>query len=220
MARRRSSGASGKLLAGFVIILISVTAFAVYQALNSPSLISSVPTVTLAIPPSAVARPPAATAQSVEYKLVAEKANLVAPIINLYLDDAGNWDLTYLGQSVGYLQGTAALGQGGNFVLAGHVEMKDGSPGPFAYLARLKAGDAINIISNQASNPVVVEYAVSEIKTVKPTDFAEIQSHGHEELTLVTCSDWDQQSKAYLTRLVVHAKPVTNVLNKPLFPLG
>src|SRR5258708_29856856 len=154
MAHRRSSGASGKLLAGFVIILISVTAFAVYQALNSPSLISSVPTVTLAIPPSAVARPPAATAQSVDYKLVAEKANLVAPIINLYLDDAGNWDLTYLGQSVGYLQGTAALGHGGNFVLAGHFEIKDGSPGPFSYFIRLTAADAIHVVSTAAVKTV------------------------------------------------------------------
>src|SRR5204863_7744322 len=137
MGRRGSSGCSGKLLAGFVIILTSVTAFAVYQTLSSPIVNSPIPTVTLAIPASVVPRTPLPTPPSIQYKLVAEKANLVAPIINLYLDDTGNWDLTYLAQSVGYLQGTAALGHGGNFVLAGHVEMKDGSPGPFAYLTRL-----------------------------------------------------------------------------------
>src|SRR6266852_3061276 len=109
MARRGGSGCSGKLLAGFVIILTSITAFAVYQTLSAPTMNSPIPpTVTLAIPASAVPRTSVPTPQPVQYKLVAEKANLVAPIINLYLDDTGNWDLTYLGLSVGYLQGTTA----------------------------------------------------------------------------------------------------------------
>lgn len=220
MARRRTPGGSARWLVSIVIILSVVTAFAVYQAFIVPAPTPAIPTVTLVVVASAVPRVQTTPIPQVDYKVVSEKANLVASITNLYLDNTGNWDLTYLGTSAGYLQGTAPIGHGGNYVLAGHVEMKDGSPGPFAYLNKLKPGDLINIISNDASKPFVMAYTVSEIKVVSPTDFKEIINHGHEELTLVTCDNWDQQSNSYLTRLIVHAQPANGNFSKAAIPKG
>jgi len=107
----------------------------------------------------------------------------------------------------GHLEGTAGLKQGGNFVLAGHVEMKDGSAGPFAEIDKLHIGDDISILSNHPGNPVVMSYIVTGIEHVKPDDIKVIRNHGYEELTLITCADWDPSDKTYHTRVVVHARP-------------
>jgi LPXTG-site transpeptidase (sortase) family protein len=120
-----------------------------------------------------------------------------------------NWDLTYLNQYAGHLTGTDLIGQGGNFVLAGHVEMKDGSRGPFADIHLLNLGDLITVMSNTATSPIVAQYKVTSVKSVDPYSLPEIQNHGFEELTLLTCGDWDNRNRVYRTRVVVHAKVVS-----------
>ena len=55
------------------------------------------------------------------------------------------WDITWLGNDVGYLDGTAYPTLSGNSVLTGHVYGADGLPGPFVNLSTLKWGDQIII---------------------------------------------------------------------------
>src|SRR5579859_2546127 len=110
------------------------------------------------------------------------------------------------------------MGQGGNFVLAGHVELKDGSKGPFAELKQLANGDRITIIGNAQPHPIVRQYIVTEVGKVVPTDFDVIRNHGYEELTLITCDDWDQKSQMYNTRVIVHARPANSIPTPTLLP--
>jgi LPXTG-site transpeptidase (sortase) family protein len=212
-SRRNRSGCTPQfLVVGTLIVLAAVIAFALFQQFQAlrPQVI--VPTST-AIAQHATAAPtitPEATPTARPYtlKIVADRAQLLTDITELYFGTDDDWDLTHLGQMAGHLEGTPDIGQGGNYVLAGHVEMKDGSPGPFALIGALQPGDFISIFSDRPGTPLIMQYAVSTVKTVKPTDFDVIRNHGYEELTLVTCKDWDQKTRTYLERVVVHARPI------------
>ena len=57
---------------------------------------------------------------------------------------SGNtWDITWLGDQVGYLDGTAFPTLSGNSVITGHVYGSNGLPGPFVNLDTLKWGDHV-----------------------------------------------------------------------------
>jgi LPXTG-site transpeptidase (sortase) family protein len=196
-------------LIGLFIVLLAVIGFFVFQFVQQSTPVAAVPTSERGGNPNPpTVTPGGPTMPSTVYRIVSEKANLSTQITQLYFaTTVDNWDLTYLGGLAGHLQGTADLGTGGNFVLAGHVELKDGSQGPFARIHTLQAGDTITLFGNQQPNPNIVQYEVTDVLKVAPTDFTVMRNHGYEELTLITCDDWDQQGKAYKTRVVVHARP-------------
>jgi LPXTG-site transpeptidase (sortase) family protein len=127
-------------------------------------------------------------------------AAIYAPVITSYLTTT-TWDITGLGTNVGYLEGTAWLGETGNIVLSGHVEMSDGHAGIFAELNTVAIGDEIVL----QENGVTYVYRVREIKEVEPTDLTPLYSTREEQLTLVTCSDYNFIDDTYETRLIVIA---------------
>ena len=66
-------------------------------------------------------------------------------IIESRLEPSG-WRVDHLGDRVGHLEGTAAVGDSGNIVLAGHIERSDGRPSVFASLGAVgtgRGGDAL-----------------------------------------------------------------------------
>lgn len=211
MSSRRRTGCVPLILAP-IIVFGAVGAFLFYQSHSSPEpqtvavAVSTAPASTLVIP-TPTSLPP--TPQPVTLKVAVEKAQIFTPIVELYFSpDSDGWNLSTLGQYAGHLQGTPNIGQGGNAVLAGHVELKDGSAGPFARLNALNPGDRILILSDDPKKPIVMQYLVTVVKTVDPNAIDEIRSHGHEELTLVTCEDWDPKVRSYQKRVVVHAQPL------------
>lgn len=114
---------------------------------------------------------------------------------------ADGWDVTWLGNNVGYLHGTAFPLWPGNTAITAHVLLADGSPGPFAELHNLRWGD-----------DVVIQYGdLRYIYDVRQVSFLSAQNRSilrHEELnwlTLVTCRGYDEQLGAYRWRTVVRA---------------
>ena len=217
--RRSSSHGLSRWLAGLIILVVTIGAFTFYQNWRSedsllPTIISTNtpnPTVIhVAIQPKAA--PGTNLATSVPpplLKVLSDKAGFVAEITEVYLAHTDGWDLTHLDSYVGHLQGTARLGQGGNFVLAGHVELKDGRPGPFAKLKTLTKGDPILLLKSNGGQSQMLAYSITEAKVVKPDDFEVLRNHGFEELTLITCDDWNQQDRTYHSRVVIHARLIT-----------
>ncbi|MEO0561063.1 MAG: sortase [Chloroflexota bacterium] len=124
-----------------------------------------------------------------------------APVITSIIRD-GTWDVSQLGTNVGYLQGTSWLGDLGNIVLSGHVEMSDGRTGVFASLDEIAVGDVVLLTENGAN----YQYQVQDIKYVDPTDLSVVSQTSDETLTLITCSDYNFLQNTYDTRLVVVAK--------------
>jgi LPXTG-site transpeptidase (sortase) family protein len=111
------------------------------------------------------------------------------------------WDITWLGNQLGYLAGTAFPTWAGNSVITGHVYGADGLPGPFVDLARLKYGD--QIIVHAFGQRYIYEVRTTFITGPNDTSIME-----HEELpwiTLVTCKDYDAKSQTYLSRVVIRA---------------
>jgi LPXTG-site transpeptidase (sortase) family protein len=215
-SRHNRSGCTPQfLVVGTLIVLCAVIAFALFQQFQAlrpqAGLLTSTAIVQRAtvVPIVPTLTPEASpTPKPHTLSIVADRAQLLTDITELYFGTDDDWDLTHLGQMAGHLEGTPNIGQGGNYVLAGHVEMKDGSPGPFAFIGSLQPGDFISVFSDKPGTPLVMQYAVSAVKIVKPTDFDVIRNHGYEELTLVTCKDWDQKTRTYLERVVVHARPI------------
>lgn len=115
-----------------------------------------------------------------------------------------SWAVYGLGMNIGHLVGTSPLFGQGNTVLVGHVEMADGSAGIFSGIRNMKAGEPILLDWHGVQR----EYGVSSISTVSPDDVSVLYPSDKEQLTLITCSDYDFLANTYLQRVVVVAERV------------
>ena len=120
----------------------------------------------------------------------------------------GGWDITYLQDLVGHLEGTSWLGDEGNTVLAGHFEDQLGNPGPFRYLYSAEIGDTITIEDNRTGDIVI--YEVTEVFTTAPDNIEVLRHSTTPKLTLITCDSWDPSRETYAERVVVIAEPIGN----------
>ncbi len=111
------------------------------------------------------------------------------------------WDITWLGDQVGYLNGTAFPTWSGNSVLTGHVYESNGLPGPFVNLSTLKWGD--QIIVHFAGQRYI--YQVRENNVILPSDKSVFKHEDQPWLTLVTCKDYNASANTYKYRVTVGA---------------
>ena len=118
----------------------------------------------------------------------------------------GNWDLSGLGLSVGWLETSSLPGTDGNTVLISHLNLIGQGGGPFQKLTHLKHGDEIFIFSDSAR----YRYRVTQIHVVAATDVSILDATNQPQLILMTCFpySWDETSHHYLERLVVIAEQV------------
>jgi LPXTG-site transpeptidase (sortase) family protein len=130
--------------------------------------------------------------------------NVSTPIIGVPQSSDG-WNVTWLGNQAGWLNGTAYPTWAGNSVITAHVYNADGKPGPFLNIASLKYGDQI-IIHAWGQQYI---YEVRETKEVLPDNTSVISKHEDLPwLTLVTCRGYDVQSGTYRYRYIVRAVQV------------
>jgi LPXTG-site transpeptidase (sortase) family protein len=113
----------------------------------------------------------------------------------------GGWDLTWLGDQAGYLEGTAFPTWAGNTAITAHVTGPDGLPGPFSRLHTLVWGDQVLI---RAWGQRYL-YEVRSIERTTPNDLSIFSHQDLDWLTLITCVDFDEASGEYKSRLVVKA---------------
>jgi LPXTG-site transpeptidase (sortase) family protein len=114
----------------------------------------------------------------------------------------GNWDVSWLENEAGWLQGSAYPTWSGNSVLTGHVYNALGQPGPFAALNTLGWGDQIIIHAGVAE----YVYEVRSVKQVSPQNVNAMMQHEESPwITLVTCRGYNEDSNSYLYRLLVRA---------------
>ncbi|MEE4195013.1 MAG: sortase [Anaerolineae bacterium] len=114
----------------------------------------------------------------------------------------GNWDVTWLGNDVGYLEGSAYPTWQGNTVLTAHNWTALNQPGIFADIADLQYGDQILI---HAFGMTYV-YEVRSERYVTNSDLSTVFQH--EELdwvTLMTCYGFDEDTGSYHYRYLVRA---------------
>jgi len=126
---------------------------------------------------------------------------LRAPIVGVPQGPQG-WDVRWLGNTVGWLEGTAFPTWAGNTVLTGHVWNADNTPGIFLGLKRLRFGDAILI----HAWGLTYTYTVQENRLLRPNDTAAALEHESRDwLTLLTCEDYTPATSEYRYRRMVRA---------------
>jgi LPXTG-site transpeptidase (sortase) family protein len=114
---------------------------------------------------------------------------------------AADWDVTWLWDRAGYLNGTAFPTWPGNSVITAHVSLPSGSEGPFAGLERLRYGQAV-IIHGWGLRHIYEIRGVNLVTADDPSIFR------HEErpwVTLVTCYGYDEGLATYRWRVAAHA---------------
>jgi LPXTG-site transpeptidase (sortase) family protein len=116
----------------------------------------------------------------------------------------GSWDLSWLQDQVGWLNGTAYPTWKGNSVLTAHVVNADGKPGVFSRLKYLSKGEYIFIYSAGYR----YTYKVVSNQSVGSDDITVFQHEDQAYLTLITCETYDEKSNSYLQRVAVRAKLV------------
>ncbi len=115
------------------------------------------------------------------------------------IDDA--WDLAWLEEQAGWLNGTAFPGWDGNSVLTAHVYLPNGKPGPFVELGKLKWGSKI-IVHAYGS---VYTYEVRQNRTVSPQNTSILNHEDSAWLTLITCKTYNEKTNTYANRVAVRA---------------
>jgi LPXTG-site transpeptidase (sortase) family protein len=121
-------------------------------------------------------------------------------IVGLPFADGG-WDATWLGNTAGWLGGTAFPTWKGNSVITGHVYNQTGAPGPFANLGKLKYGDRVIVYAFGQK----YVYEVRSSKYVEPDDTSVLGHKSQPWLTLLTCREFDEKTQSYKWRLAVQA---------------
>jgi LPXTG-site transpeptidase (sortase) family protein len=113
------------------------------------------------------------------------------------------WDVKWLGNDTGWLNGTAFPSWEGNSVLTGHVMGADGLPGPFAKLQDLKYGE--RIIVHILDQQYVFEVRNKRLVRPDSTAFAFEHLEDASYLTLITCSGYNEEKNTYSFRRLVRA---------------
>jgi LPXTG-site transpeptidase (sortase) family protein len=128
------------------------------------------------------------------------KLGVKLPIVGVPLNGAG-WNLTWLGEQAGWLEGSAYPTHAGNSVITAHVFDSNGQPGPFVDLNKLYWGH--QIIVHLGGQKYV--YEVREVRTIWPSDRKVFQHEKYSWLTLITCKDYDKTTDSYAQRVAVRA---------------
>jgi len=116
--------------------------------------------------------------------------------------DGKSWAIGGLKQEVAWMGETSWLGLGGNTGFAGHVDLADGSEGPFWNLSTLKAGDTVILYTEQNQ----YTYTVLEQKVVDDYDMGVLDETEDATITLITCAAWNNELRTYMKRLIVTAE--------------
>jgi LPXTG-site transpeptidase (sortase) family protein len=122
------------------------------------------------------------------------------PIVGVTVID-GEWDVSWLGNSAGYLNGTAFPTLPGNTGITAHVWDANNNPGPFAELKKLQYGDEVRIHAWGQ----VYTYEVRYNYQVNPGNLYPLHHEEYDWVTLLTCEQWSEDSDEYRFRRVVRA---------------
>jgi LPXTG-site transpeptidase (sortase) family protein len=132
------------------------------------------------------------------------------PIVGVAVSN-NSWDLTWLKDSVAYLDGSAYPTLAGNTVLTAHVVDANNNLGPFSDIKGMQLGQKVYI---HAYGQVYV-YQVQENRKLLPTSLSTVFKHEeYDWITLVTCEDYNVKTASYKYRRMVRAVLISVIPEK------
>ena len=137
-----------------------------------------------------------------------ERAAIDAPIEPLQVIDGAMQDPTGP-WAVAWYENLASIGEGGNVVMAGHIDYWNVGPAVFYNIADLAPGDQIDVIAEDGQTfTYAVEWVRQYDADTIPLDEVVGTTNG-ESLTLITCGGtFDYATGQYLQRTVVRAAQI------------
>ncbi|OGO41355.1 MAG: hypothetical protein A2W36_01110 [Chloroflexi bacterium RBG_16_58_14] len=115
--------------------------------------------------------------------------------------DGDTWLINGLTQEVAWLGDTSWPGLGSNTGLAGHVTVAGQGDGPFRRLGDLPLGELVILYTEKN----MYTYQVREQTVVDLDDMYVTYASENPQITLITCTNWNNEVNAWLNRLVVYA---------------
>lgn len=174
------------------------------QSLPGPVTTAGQPPAATALPFFSLAPPVNPGAEPGEQfapRLRIPALNVDLPIDPMPLRD-GHWDITTLGAGIGWLEGTGARpGADLAMVFIGHVNVSMQQHGPFAELQHLPLGAALSYTLNGQE----YLYTVVEKGRMTTEDVSRVYLPAGDTLLLLTCTDWEPDTRTYARRLLVRA---------------
>jgi len=135
--------------------------------------------------------------------------SLRLPVVGVPMKDK-TWDVNWLLNNAGWLEGSAFPGYSGNSVLTSHVTLQYGQEGPFANLHKLKAGDRIFVHSYGS----LYVYEVKSVNELSPSNPSILKHEDEPWLTLFTCAEYYDKAGTYRKRMVVKAALVGTQIDR------
>jgi sortase A len=123
--------------------------------------------------------------------------------------DGVTWLISGLKQEVAWMGDTSWPGLGSNTGLAGHVTVAGMGDGPFRHLEELPVGEVVLLYTENN----IYTYQVRESFVTDDGDMTVVTSTENPQISLITCADWDNESRTYLKRFVVVADLVRTESN-------
>ncbi|MBL1193032.1 MAG: sortase [Chloroflexi bacterium] len=123
------------------------------------------------------------------------------PIVGVPFGLGEGWDVTWLDDAAGYLEGTSYPTQVGNTAITAHVTDAFGNEGPFAHLEELGFGDVFYIHAFGRK----YTYEVVNNQVVSPTYTAVLDDDAFDRVTLLTCKGYQEDTDTYQYRVAVEA---------------
>jgi len=124
------------------------------------------------------------------------------------------WDVTWLWDQTGWLEGSAYPSSSGNSILTSHVYLADGTAGPFVNLSKMTWGQ--KIILHVSGERFI--YEVQSVTRVAPSDRSAFKHEDSSWLTLVTCQGYDEKGNSYQYRILVRGKLLKVEQDQSLLP--
>jgi len=157
---------------------------------------------------------------SAPLRIVVEKVEIDAPVVEMGLDGQGVPQVPLNGQDVAWYNFSAKPGAGSNAVFAGHVNWA-GSIGAFGRLDRLTAGDTVRLISDEGRQFTYEVFANYKVDPADPESLKVMSPTPTDTVTLITCGGtWipdpsDKFGGEYTDRTIVQAKLMGSSLSVP-----
>ncbi len=153
-------------------------------------------------------------------RIVVERVNVDAPIVELGLDGSGVPQVPLNGEDVAWYNFSAKPGAGSNAVFAGHINWA-GANGVFGDLDELENGDSIRLIADDGREFTYEVFANYSVDPADPESLRVMAPTPTDTITLITCGGtWipdpsERFGGNYTDRTIVQAKLVRSNLAVP-----
>jgi LPXTG-site transpeptidase (sortase) family protein len=144
--------------------------------------------------------------RSVPARLDVPSVGIHTDLVRLGLNPDGTLEVPSEPLLAGWYTGSPTSGERGPSVIAGHVDSVETGPAVFYRLGQVQPGDRIEVTREDG---IVAHFTATAVRAYAKSDFPTQTVYGNTSratLRLITCGDWNDESRSYDGNVVVFAQ--------------